>query len=96
MKVKAITPLQEEYLDRKSLLENQDDTIDSLHVSYYRNCVGVIRGEWFSLSGSKKLESICYGTAIALSKRVILTCAHSLYLEKKRRVCDNVSFILNQ
>jgi hypothetical protein len=52
---------------------------------------GVIRGEWLRDDG--KLQSICYGTGIALSKRVVMTCAHSIYLEKKQRLCNAVSFI---
>ena len=41
-----------------------------------KNC-GIIRGEWLKKG---KLKAICYGTAFAISKRVIITCGHSVFL----------------
>lgn len=45
--------------------------------------VGVIRGEWFGRR-EDKITSICYGTGVAVSPRVILTCAHTVYSESKK------------
>jgi V8-like Glu-specific endopeptidase len=53
------------------------------------NC-GLIRAEWL---GQKRLQSICYGSGVAISKRVVLTCAHSVFHDEKSLGCDVARFV---
>ena len=63
---------------------------DNLFEHTYLHLLGVLRWQWES---SGTITTITYGTAVLLSSRVILTCAHNLYSEKMGRKCDSAFFI---
>ena len=53
--------------------------------------VGVLRSEWYDSTGG--LKTVSYGTGVAITKRLILTCGHTVYMEKTGETCHGFSFI---
>lgn len=53
--------------------------------------VGILRTEW--KGADNRIEVVCFGTAFAISLHIIITCAHSIYLQRQARPCSSFTFV---